>query len=1022
LNLGGTATNLSSAKVVFFGSGVNASTLQWNDTNSGPVISVAELISGANSGTIANAVGKVSCGVATNVTYQIGDNTANSPVFAGIVQDGSGNVSLIKVGSNTQLLTAPATYTGITIISNGTLSVAGLASTNVTVLAPGVLADSGNIAGAVTLGAGNASLSLANGTAATISMGDGTTGLNLANGNVINFDVGTTADSIAVNGAFSQAGTATVLISQATGFGAGTYDLITGASGILASHFTIGTVIPGYSLALSNPDAATLRLTVTLSGAAAAFWKGDVSSVWNAHTGANFNWDTDQSSGVDLGNIPTAPTDVTFAADGAGNLNTTLGADTSIHNLTLNSPSAVTIGGANTLALNGGITVNSGAGNDTISSSGLILNVDQLWNVVDGANLLSISAPVSGAHAVTISGAGTVALSGASSYSGGTLVSGSATLFLGNPTNTLADTGAVKVDTGTLNIGTNNDTVGTVSLTNGIIKGTSGTLTAASFYAEQGTISANLAGIGGLVKATTGILLLSGTNSYAGATLIGNGVVQLGSSAALGTGSASVNSGATLDLNGQNTTNVTGLSGTGVSGTGVLLNSSVNPSVVDSAISASAATPYSVDAEGDITIQRSFSLNGAYVLTKNGPGTLTLGTTNTTGHNNLMAITANAGTVVLNMPAFLALDRSPITFNADSILRFAGTGDNQITDDQTVTMNDTSVLDMNGRNEAIGHLNTAIGSVVSNGVPSTVSTLTVGGGFGSDGLGTVVGNIMNGAGTMALTMGGTNVLTLYGNNTYSGNTTINAGTIALNDGTAGGTINNSAVIDIATNATLDVTARAADQTLTLNNGQTLMGGGSINGNLTALTGSIINPGRGIGTLFVTNNATLGGRLLIELNRTNAQTSDQLVSVLGTINYGGALSVTNIGPALQANDSFQLFPSAVTGFTNIALATTDASGNVYTWTNRVPLNGSVAILTVTSGVNLAPPAIQLSHSGNTLGLAWPTNLGWTLLTNSVGLTATNQWFPYPGSASITNVSLTVDPTKTNVFFRLAYPYP
>jgi fibronectin-binding autotransporter adhesin len=502
LNLGGSATNLSNAKVVFFGSGVNASTLQWNDISSGPTISIAELISGANSGTIANAVGKLSCAVATNITYQIGDNTANSPVFGGVIQDGSGNVSLVKVGSNTQSLTAAATYTGSTTISNGTLSVAGLASTNVAVYAPAVLATSGSIAGPVTLGSGNASINLANGTPTTITVGDATTGLNLANGNILSFDVGATADAIAVSGSFSQTGTATILLNQATGFGAGTYDLITGASGILASHFTIGTSIPGYTLALSNPDASTLRLTVTLSGAAVAFWKGDVSPVWNAHTGANYNWDTDQSSGIDLGNIPTAPTDVTFAADGAANFNTTLGANSAIHNLTLNTPSAVTIGGANTLTLNGGITVNSGAGNDTISASGLILAVDQVWNVVDSANTLTVSAPVSGAKAVTVAGAGKVLLSNTNSYSGGTLVSGSATLLLGNPTNTLADNSAVNVDTGTLNIGANNDTVGAVGLTNGVITGTSGKLTATSFYAESGTISANLGGSGGLVKTT----------------------------------------------------------------------------------------------------------------------------------------------------------------------------------------------------------------------------------------------------------------------------------------------------------------------------------------------------------------------------------------------------------------------------------------------------------------------------------------------------------------------------------------
>jgi autotransporter-associated beta strand protein len=1019
VNIDGVATNLSNATVEFYGSGALAPALQWNDITSGPTIGIAELISGAASGNTANAAGKLSCAVATNVTFQVDDNTANTPVFAGIIQNGSGSVSLVKVGGNTQTLTTAATYTGTTVISNGTLAVAGLASTNVTVSAPGVLVAAGTIAGPVTLGAGSASINMINNTPSSLSVGDGTTGLNLANGNVLGFDVGATTDTIAVNGSFSQSGTATILINQASGFAAGSYALITGASGILASHFTMGTSIPGYTLTLSNPDSATLQLTVTLSGAASAFWIGDVSSVWNAHSGGNYNWDTDQSSGINLGNIPTAPTDVTFAANGAANFNTTLGANTSIHSLTLNTPNVVTIGGANTLTLNGGIAVNTGAGSDTISTKALVLAVDQLWNITDSGNELTISAPVSGAHAVTVAGAGSVLLSGVNTYTGGTLVSGSATLILGNATNTLADTGAVNVDTGTLIIGTNNDTVGAVSLTNGIITGTSGKLTASSFYAESGTLAANLGGPGGLLKETGGTLLLSGTNSYAGVTLIDGGLVQLGSSTALGTGNASVSSGAALELNGQHTTNVTGVSGTGVSGNGALVNSSTNLAVVDSAISASSATPFAIDAEGDIILQRAFSLSGAFTVTKNGPGTLTLGDTNAAGHNNLMAIVANEGTVVLNMPGYLALDRTPITFNNDTVLRLAGTGGNQITDDQEVDLNDTSVFDLNGRSEAIGYLNTAIGTVVSNSAAGTVSTLTVGGGYGSGGTGSVVGTIIDGAGQVALIMAGTNELTLYGNDTYSGNTTITNGTLGLNDSSSGGTISNTAVINIAGGATLDAAGRA-DQTLTLNKGQTLTGAGSINGNLVTAPGSIVNPGTGVGELLVTNNIALDGELLLELNRADSPNADQLVSVLGTITYGGTLLVTNTGAALQAGDKFQLFPAAVTAFAGVTLATTDATGYTYTWINNVAANGSVSVLTVTAPINANPPVVQVSVSGNTLSLGWPTNQGWILQTNSVSLTQSNQWFAYPGSASVTNVNLPIIPGKTNVFFRMVHP--
>ncbi len=63
----------------------------------------------------------------------------------------------------------------------------------------------------------------------------------------------------------------------------------------------------------------------------------------------------------------------------------------------------------------------------------------------------------------------------------------------------------------------------------------------------------------------------------------------------------------------------------------------------------------------------------------------------------------------------------------------------------------------------------------------------------------------------------------------------------------------------------------------------------------------------------------------------------------------------------------------------------------------------------------------SFTGNTLDLAGPPDhLGWTLQTNPVSVADTASWYAWPGSAAVTNVSITVDAAKTNVFFRLVYP--
>jgi hypothetical protein len=92
----------------------------------------------------------------------------------------------------------------------------------------------------------------------------------------------------------------------------------------------------------------------------------------------------------------------------------------------------------------------------------------------------------------------------------------------------------------------------------------------------------------------------------------------------------------------------------------------------------------------------------------------------------------------------------------------------------------------------------------------------------------------------------------------------------------------------------------------------------------------------------------------------------------------------------------------------------------TWQNDLATDGSITALTVPVPVNTNPPVVRVSVSGSTLSLAWPTNLGWTLQTNSVGLSSPSSWFPVSGSASLTNLNITINPAKTNVFFRMVYP--
>ncbi len=69
----------------------------------------------------------------------------------------------------------------------------------------------------------------------------------------------------------------------------------------------------------------------------------------------------------------------------------------------------------------------------------------------------------------------------------------------------------------------------------------------------------------------------------------------------------------------------------------------------------------------------------------------------------------------------------------------------------------------------------------------------------------------------------------------------------------------------------------------------------------------------------------------------------------------------------------------------------------------------------------PTNISYSITGNTLTLTWPeTHAGWFVSSNSVNVADTNFWFDVPHSEMGTSLNVTIDPSKTNLFYRLRYP--
>ena len=221
-------------------------------------------------------------------------------------------------------------------------------------------------------------------------------------------------------------------------------------------------------------------------------------------------------------------------------------------------------------------------------------------------------------------------------------------------------------------------------------------------------------------------------------------------------------------------------------------------------------------------------------------------------------------------------------------------------------------------------------------------------------------------------------------------------------------------LDQATNVYTVVTHRL--DLSTNGNAQTLTGSGTLRGSVVAYPNSIINPGDGIGTLTVTTNVTLGGTLIMELNRTNSPATNDMLVVGGTLTAGGTLTVNNLGPALQGGDTFKLFSTAVSGFTATNLPT--LTGSMY-WTNKLAIDGTIAVV---NPVATNPTNITFTVSGNTLTLTWPADhTGWTLQaqTNNLGAGLGTNWVNVPGSTSVNTYNTTVDPNQPTVFYRLKY---
>ena len=273
--------------------------------------------------------------------------------------------------------------------------------------------------------------------------------------------------------------------------------------------------------------------------------------------------------------------------------------------------------------------------------------------------------------------------------------------------------------------------------------------------------------------------------------------------------------------------------------------------------------------------------------------------------------------------------------------------------------------------------------------------------------------------TVALLGGGCSIPATLGTvtlalNTSGGLTKLGTGSLTLS---AASTYSGATVVS---NGALRVTGQIGGSGVTVRTNATLSGAGIVNASVVTLPGSILAPGNNtLGVLTVNGNLTSAGGFVFRANKSLAQSNSVLV-VSGTLTQSGpgSLILSNLGPALVAGDTFQLFNGAALPGGS-ALTIGPAPGAGLSWTNRLAVDGTIAVV---SPIPTAPTNITYQASGGQITLSWPASyLGWTLQaqTNQLNVGLGTNWVSLPGTAAVTATNMPIDPANPTVFYRLFY---
>lgn len=591
--------------------------------------------------------------------------------------------------------------------------------------------------------------------------------------------------------------------------GAGTLTLTGSNSFTGGGTISAGTVVAGSSGALGTT-------AMTLNG-------GSVSVTDAAVTSLTVPLVLGSSGGTidDVNNLT-----LSGAITGAGNTLTKTGAG----NLTLSGTLGANKAGvalsfsAGSLDLSGSAKELAGAStfNGSVTSTGTVLNVDGNATIggsgtltVNGGSINTVfnsTAGTGGSATINtnVAFANNVSLSGAS----GKILKFDTGVLSGSGTLTTSGTGGVQFNSTAISTfsgsiaATTSLAATSQSLADVTGIATSTTLTLDNGSAES-TVKANITGAGAVTTTGTGTLNLTGTTSSfsGGLTLNSSGAVLVNVAKALGTGT----------INASNAGSKIGFAST----------ATLSSMTVANAINTGAITPFVMafapGAGKSITL--SGAVSGLGQLKVSGGGDVIPTNTNAGTQTYSGGTEIGTGRLIVVDDDVLGDNAGAVNFGTATNSHFVSTALGSFSGSRNFTIGSSSSVGYTANIDIAGNYTNTIAGVVAN---------KAGNAYG--------GNLNKlGVGTLKLT----NV------NTYTGNTTINSGTLSLS---GSGSISASPNIIVGASTTLDVSAVTNGYTLAST--QTISGTGTVVGT-TGVAGTL-SPGNSPGTLSTGSQVWLDG--------------------------------------------------------------------------------------------------------------------------------------------------------------------